>query len=45
MWNLKEKKKKTQTNLLPKQRQTQKTNLWLLKGKGGGGRDKLGDWD
>ena len=27
--------------------QMQKTNLWLPKGKvgGGGGREKLGDWD
>ena len=25
--------------------QTQKTNLWLPKGKGGGWRDKLGVWD
>ena len=25
--------------------QTSKTNLWLPKGKRGGGRDKLGVWD
>ena len=25
--------------------QTYKTNLWLPKGKGKGGRDKLGVWD
>ena len=25
--------------------QTQKTNLWLPKGKGGGEKDKLGVWD
>ena len=36
MWNLKNDKKKM--NLLSKQKdsQTQKTNLWLPKGKGGG---------
>ena len=31
---------KTETDL-----QTLQTNLWLPKGKGGGGRDKLGVWD
>ena len=28
-----------------KQTQTLKTNLWLAKGIGGGGRDGLGVWD
>ena len=44
MWNL----KKNDTNeLIYKTEihsQTQKTNLWLQKGKGRG-RDKLGGWD
>ena len=31
---------KTETDL-----ETLQTNLWLPKGKGGGGRDKLGVWD
>ena len=42
------KKKKKDTNELvyktETNSQTQKTNLWLQKGKGGG-RDKLGAWD
>ena len=42
------KRKKNYTNGLiyktEKDSQTQKTNLWLLKGKGKG-RDKLGVWD
>ena len=45
MWNLK--KKKGTNELIYKTEidpQTQKTNLWLPKGKGGG-RDKLGVWD
>ena len=35
-----------QVNLFTKQKhsQTEKTNLWLTKGKGGGG-NKLGVWD
>ena len=45
MWKLKKKKKneciyKTETGS-----QTQKTNVWLPKGKEDGGRDKLGVWD
>ena len=45
MWNVK--KKKIQMNLFIKQKQThrQKTNLWLPKGKGRGGKDKWGSWD
>ena len=43
MWNL-----KNDTNELIYKRetdsQTQKTNIWLPKGRGGG-RDKLGGWD
>ena len=39
----KESKKMIQMNLFIKQKQTQKTNLWLPQGKGG--RDKLGVWD
>ena len=31
---------KTETDL-----ETLQTNLWLPKGKSGGGRDKLGVWD
>ena len=45
MWNL----KKNGTNELiyktETDPQTLKTNLRLPKGKGGGGRDKLGVWD
>ena len=37
-----EPKKMIQMNLFTKQTQTQKINLWLGKGKCGGGRDKLG---
>ena len=37
-----EPKKMIQMNLFIKQTQTQKINLWLGKGKCGGGRDKLG---
>ena len=44
MWNLKnntsESTYKTETDS-----QMQKTNLWLPKGKGRWGRDKLGVWD
>ena len=32
-------------NLYTKQKQTQRTNLWLPKGKEDGGKDKLGVWD
>ena len=44
MWNLKNDTSeliyKTETDP-----QSEKTNLWLPKGEGGGGRDKLGIWD
>ena len=44
MWNLKNNTNefayKTEADL-----QTWKTNLWLSKGKGREGRDKLGMWD
>ena len=36
MWNL---KRMIQMNLFTKQEQTSKTNLWVPKGKRGGGRD------
>ena len=46
---IKKKKKKKGTNEFisktERDSQTQKTNLWLPKGKGSGGRDKLGGWD
>ena len=44
-----EPKKKNATDELTYKAETdpqkQKTDLWLLKGKGGGMRDKLGVWD
>ena len=40
-----ESKKRIQMNLFAEQKQTLKTNLWLPKGKGGGGKDRLGTWD
>ena len=46
-WNLKKKKKKDTNEVIykiEKDSQTQKSNLWLTKGKGGR-RDKLGVWD
>ena len=46
MWNL---ILKNDTNELIYKTETDslisKTNLWLPRGKGRGGRDKLGDWD
>ena len=44
MWNLKNNTNKSiyKTETVS---QTKKTNLWLLKGRGKGGRDKLRVWD
>ena len=45
MWNLKINDTKELIYKTETDSQTSKTNLWLPKGKGGEGGDKLGDWD
>ena len=45
MWNLKKNGTNEVIYKTETDSQTLKTNLWLTKGKGKGGRDKLGVWD
>ena len=47
MWNLKKKKKKTQMNLLPKQKETHRhrKQTYGYKKERLTGRDKIGGWD